>query len=105
MLDRTHHGQIGKARCGEVVMRQHYRSALVVGVGDGLSASVARAFAGAGMRIGLAARNTDKLAALASASKAETFGCDATRPADVEAMFKAADTALGGSPEVVLYNP
>ena len=40
-------------------MRHHYRSALVVGAGDGLSASVARAFAGAGMRIGLAARNTD----------------------------------------------
>ena len=32
-------------------MRYHYRSALVVGAGDGLSASVARAFAGAGMRI------------------------------------------------------
>ena len=47
-------------------MRHHYRSALVVGAGDGLSASVARAFAGAGMRIGLAARDTGKLAALAS---------------------------------------
>jgi NAD(P)-dependent dehydrogenase (short-subunit alcohol dehydrogenase family) len=86
-------------------MRYRYRSALVVGAGDGLSASVARAFAGAGMRIGLAARNADKLAALASELKAETFACDATKPTDVEAMFKAADAALGGSPEVVLYNP
>ncbi len=86
-------------------MRHHYRSALVVGAGDGLSASVARAFAGAGMRIGLAARNADKLAPLASELKAETFACDASEPAEVEAMFEAADAALGGPPEVVVYNP
>ncbi len=86
-------------------MRHHYRSALVVGAGDGLSASVARAFAGAGMRIGLAARNTGKLAPLASELKAETFACDASKPDEVEAMFRAADAALGGSPEVVVYNP
>lgn len=86
-------------------MRHHYRSALVVGAGDGLSASVARAFAGAGMRIGLAARDKGKLAALASELRAETFACDASKPADVEAMFEAADAALGGSPEVVVYNP
>ena len=86
-------------------MRHHYRSALVVGAGDGLSASVARAFSGAGMRIGLAARNTSKLAALASELRAETFACDASKPAEVEAMFQAAEAALGGAPEVVVYNP
>jgi len=86
-------------------MRYHYRSALVVGAGDGLSASVARAFAGAGMRIGLAARDTGKLAPLASELGAETFACDASKPAEVEAMFRAADAALGGAPEVVVYNP
>lgn len=86
-------------------MRHHYRSALIVGAGDGLSASVARAFAGAGMRIGLAARNPGKLAALASELRAETFACDASEPAAVEAMFRAADAALGGPPDVVVYNP
>ena len=86
-------------------MRHNYRSALVVGAGDGLSASVSRAFAGAGMRIGLAARNPDKLAALASELGAEVFACDASEPAQVEAMFLAADAALGGAPEVVVYNP
>src|SRR5215210_5278844 len=85
-------------------MRHRYKSALVVGAGDGLSASVARAFAGAGMRIGLAARNRDKLAPLASELKAETFACDASKPAEVEAMFGAAEAALGGAPDVVLYN-
>lgn len=87
------------------MMRHHYRSALVVGAGDGLSASVARAFAGAGMRIGLAARNSDKLAALASELGAATFACDASKPAEVEAMFQAAEAAFGGAPEVVVYNP
>lgn len=86
-------------------MRHHYRSALVVGAGDGFSASVGHAFAGAGMRIGLAARNPGKLAALASELGAETFACDASKPAEVEAMFEAADAALGGPPEVVVYNP
>jgi NAD(P)-dependent dehydrogenase (short-subunit alcohol dehydrogenase family) len=86
-------------------MRHHYRSALVVGAGDGLSASVTRAFAGAGMRIGLAARNTDKLAPLAAELKAEVFACDASKPAEVSAMFEAAEPALGGPPEVVVYNP
>ena len=38
-----------------------YQSALIVGAGSGLSASVARAFAKAGMKIALAARSTDKL--------------------------------------------
>jgi len=90
---------------GEMAMRHQYKSALVVGAGDGLSASVARAFAGAGMRIGLAARDTGKLAALAAELKAETFACDASKPAEVEAMFAAADAALGGPPEVVVYNP
>ena len=82
-------------------MRHHYRSALIVGAGDGLSASVARAFAGAGMRVGLAARNPDKLASLASELKAEAFACDASKPAEVDAMFKAADAALGGSPVTI----
>ena len=86
-------------------MRHHYRSALVVGAGDGLSASVARAFAGAGMRIGLAARNTDKLAPLAAELEAAVFACDASKPAEVGAMFEAAEPALDGPPEVVVYNP
>ena len=38
--------------------------ALIVGAGKGLSASLARLLAGEGFRVALAARNTDKLAAL-----------------------------------------
>ena len=42
-----------------------YRSALIVGTGPGLSASLARLFAKNGLSVALADRQTDKLAALA----------------------------------------
>jgi len=42
----------------------NFKNALIVGAGDGLSASVARLFAKNGMTIGLAARNMDKLKSL-----------------------------------------
>lgn len=48
--------------------------ALIVGVGDGLSASLARKFAAAGMGIGLAARNPGKLAELADETGAHAYG-------------------------------
>jgi hypothetical protein len=90
---------------GGTTMRHHYRSALVVGAGDGLSASVGARLRGRRMRIGLARAQHGKLAPLAAELRAESFACDASRPAEVEAMFKAADAALGGPPEVVVYNP
>jgi NAD(P)-dependent dehydrogenase (short-subunit alcohol dehydrogenase family) len=37
-----------------------YRSALIFGAGPGISASVARGLAAAGLRVGVAARNIDK---------------------------------------------
>src|SRR5262249_5245400 len=80
-----------------------YRTALIVGVGTGISASFARAVAAAGLRVGVAARNRDKLAALASETKAETFVVDAAVPAEVARLFREADDRLG-EPDVVLYN-
>ena len=41
-----------------------YRIALIVGAGSGISASFARGLAAAGLRVGLAARNAEKLARL-----------------------------------------
>ena len=82
-----------------------YKNALIVGAGDGLSASVARAFANAGMRIALAARNPAKLAALASSLKAGAFGCDASEPAQVAKMFADVEKHFGDPPDVVVYNP
>ena len=55
-------------------------TAVIVGVGPNLSASIARLFAKEGMKVALAARNADKLAALAKETGARTYACDAGRP-------------------------
>jgi NAD(P)-dependent dehydrogenase (short-subunit alcohol dehydrogenase family) len=81
-----------------------YRTALVVGAGAGISASVARALAAAGLKVGLAARNIDKLAPLAAEIGAVRFAADAADPAAVAGLFAAVDAELG-EPDVVLYNP
>jgi len=86
-------------------MTPTYRNALIVGAGDGLSASIARSFASAGMTIGLAARNTDKLEAVVKETGAVAHPCDVSEPDQVDALFDAMDGALGGTPEVVVYNP
>jgi NAD(P)-dependent dehydrogenase (short-subunit alcohol dehydrogenase family) len=80
-----------------------YRAALIVGAGPGISASVARGLAAAGLRVGLAARNVEKLAPLAAEIRAQTFAVDATDPAGVARLFDAAGSQLG-EPDIVLYN-
>src|SRR3979490_991095 len=80
-----------------------YRTALIVGAGSGISASVARALAAAGLKIGLAARNIEKLAPLAAETGAERFAVDASDPAAVAHLFEEVDARLG-APDVVLYN-
>ena len=50
-----------------------YRTALIVGAGPGISASLARALSAAGLGIGLAARGVEKLAPLAAEIGAKTF--------------------------------
>ena len=74
-------------------------TALVVGAGSGLSAALARLFAKEGMRVTLAARNTDKLSALVKETGAVAIACDASVPAEVDAMFETA-----GSSDLVVYN-
>jgi NAD(P)-dependent dehydrogenase (short-subunit alcohol dehydrogenase family) len=80
------------------------KNALIIGAGHGLSASVARLFAAQGMKIGLAARNTEKLAGLADEIGAQTYKCDATDPEAVSDLFTAFDADIG-SPDVLVYNP
>src|SRR5438309_5471395 len=80
-----------------------YRTALIVGAGSGISASVARGLAAAGLKVGLAARNTDKLASLAAEIGAERFAVDASDPAAVAHLFEESEARLG-APDLVLYN-
>ena len=80
-----------------------YKAALIVGVGSGLSASVARTFRKAGMTIALAARRAGDLAGLAQETGGKAFACDATKEADVGKLFTEVEAAFGG-PDVVVYN-
>ena len=79
-------------------------NALIVGAGSGLSAALARLFAKEGMRVALASRHPDRLAALASETGARAFPCDASKREDVEALFRNFESAIG-PPDVVVFNP
>jgi len=80
-----------------------FNTALIVGAGSGLSASLARALAEEGVKVALAARSTGDLDALAKEIGARTFACDASKRADVEKLFGELDASFG-APEVVIYN-
>src|ERR1700691_3775828 len=80
-----------------------YKTALIVGVGAGLSASVARTFKKAGMTIALAARRAGDLAALAQETGGKAFACDASKRSEVAKLFTDVEAA-GGAPDVVVYN-
>ncbi len=75
------------------------QSALIVGAGAGLSASLAHLFAKNGLRVTLAARDTGKLSALCGETGATAIATDATQPADVARLFDAIEP-----PDVVVYN-
>ena len=77
---------------------------LIVGVGIGLSAALARRFARDGARIVLAARNPTKLAELRNETGADVHACDAADPASVARLFEACDRSCG-APQIVVYNP
>ena len=79
------------------------KSALIVGVGSGLSASLARLFARNGLQVALASRNPDGLASLARETAATTFACEAAEPEEVGGLFDAV-IATQGVPDVVVYN-
>ncbi len=79
------------------------RSALIVGVGSGLSASLARLFARNGLQVALASRNPDRLTTLAHETAANTFACEAAEPEEVGGLFDAV-IATQGVPDVVVYN-
>ena len=80
-----------------------FRSALIVGAGSGLSASLARAFAKAGMKVALAARSAAKLDEFVQATGCKAFNCDAAKRAEVDRLFAELDAAQM-TPDVVVYN-
>src|SRR3982075_1539302 len=80
-----------------------YRTALIVGTGPGISASLARSLAGFGVKIALAARNVQKLDALVQDTGAQAFAADASDPDSVAKLFDQVSARIG-EPEIVVYN-
>ena len=75
--------------------------AVIVGVGSGLSASLARLLSAEGYEAVLAARDTAKLGDLVAETGARAVPLDATDAGAVAALFERLDRA----PDVVVYNP
>jgi NAD(P)-dependent dehydrogenase (short-subunit alcohol dehydrogenase family) len=80
-----------------------FNTALIVGAGTGLSASLARVLTKEGIKVALAARSTGDLDALVRETGALAFACDASQRTDVEKLFDALDASFG-APEIVIYN-
>ena len=81
-----------------------FERALIIGAGQGLSASLARLFSGEGMRVALAARDPGKLATLCADTGARAFACDVVDAAQVRQLFSDVEKTLG-EPDVVVFNP
>ena len=76
---------------------------LIVGVGPGLSSSIARLCASRKMKVILAARDIKKLENLKKEIDAITISCDASDVKSIQNLFKEIDKI--GVPNLVIYNP
>ena len=79
-------------------------TAIIIGAGEGLSASLARKLHARGNKLVLAARNIDKLEQLQKETGATLVTCDATNANDIAQVFATAD-AMEQPIEVAIYNP
>ncbi len=79
-------------------------TALIVGAGQGLSASLARLFASEGMQVALACRHPDKVSALCDETGAQAYACDASQAQQVSSLFTDLKKQYQ-SLSAVVYNP
>ncbi len=80
-----------------------YKTSLIVGAGQGLSASLARLLARSGLTVALAARDPHKLQPLSRETGATVFECDAQDETQVARLFDDVERQ-SGPPDVVIYN-
>ncbi len=79
-------------------------TAVIIGAGEGLSASLARKLHSRGHTLILAARNVEKLSPLQKETNATIIACDAANEKDMEQVFLEADK-LGDPLDIAIYNP
>jgi NAD(P)-dependent dehydrogenase (short-subunit alcohol dehydrogenase family) len=81
-----------------------YGTALIVGAGPGISASLARQLSARGVKVAFAARSVDKLKGLANDTGAKVFSTPTRRSRyPSHALFDDVADAIG-DPDVVIYN-
>src|ERR1700743_2988631 len=80
-----------------------YTTALIVGAGEGLSASLARVFSREKIKVARAARRVEKLGALCRETGAHAYACNATDPDEVERLFGLVEREIA-APDLVVYN-
>ena len=80
-----------------------FKTALIVGAGEGLSASLARLFAREKLAVALAARKIEKLGAICHQTGARAFACNTADADEVERLFGMVEREIG-APDVVVYN-
>ncbi|MDR3462510.1 MAG: SDR family NAD(P)-dependent oxidoreductase [Beijerinckiaceae bacterium] len=80
-----------------------YHCALIIGAGPGISASLARRLSKIGLRVGLAARDVEKLKPLAEETAAAVFAVDASQPEQMAKLFLDMDRQVA-EPDIVIYN-
>lgn len=80
-----------------------YRSALIIGAGSGISASLARVLRAARIPVVVAARNVEKLAPLVAETGAIALPANAADASQVEQLFAQTQARIG-APEIVIYN-
>ena len=76
-------------------------TAIIIGAGSGLSASLARKLAARGHSVVLGARNVAKLEALVTETGAQAVAVDGSDPAAMQALFDG----VTGRIDVAIYNP
>lgn len=79
------------------------KTALIVGTGSGISASLAELLSREGYRLALASRHPDRFGDLARKTGAVAIAADAASPDSVAAMFAEVDKKLGPL-DVAVYN-
>ena len=79
-------------------------SVLIVGAGKGLSSSLAKIFYSNGYKIGLVARNINKIKHLSSEINASLFQYDVSKSENVTRLFEEVDKSLRNL-DLVIFNP
>lgn len=77
--------------------------AIILGVGPGLGASLARACAREGMLVAVAARNVDKLSKLVVETGVRAFNCDVTQAHQVTQIFEQVEEEMGPT-QLIVFN-